>query len=96
MELYRSEVRFKKLGDQLVSGTATDCNEEDSSIKIVNDGEINGHCAISAQNEMLKQNNSSPIEKSLGGKQYTAEKSTQGIWCLYILFSKWNFWNLQI
>lgn len=77
-ELKRSEVRFKKLGDQLVSGTATDCNEEDSSIKIVNDGEINGHCAISAQNEMLKQNNSSPIEKSLGGKQYTAEKSTQG------------------
>uniref|UniRef100_B9HE30 C3H1-type domain-containing protein n=1 Tax=Populus trichocarpa TaxID=3694 RepID=B9HE30_POPTR len=77
-ELKRSEVRFKKLGDQLVSGTATDCNEEDSSIKIVNDGEINGHCAISAQNEMRKQNNSSPIEKSLGGKQYTAEKSTQG------------------
>ncbi|KAL3583120.1 hypothetical protein D5086_014181 [Populus alba] len=77
-ELKRSEVRFKKLGDQLVSGTATDCNEEDSSIKIVNDGEINGHCAISAQNEMLKQNNSCPIEKSLGGKQYTAEKSTQG------------------
>ncbi|KAG6767538.1 hypothetical protein POTOM_028744 [Populus tomentosa] len=66
-ECKRSEVRFKKLGDQLVSGTATDCNEEDSSIKIVNDGEINGHCAISAQNEMLKQNNSSPIEKSLGG-----------------------------
>ncbi|XP_011003218.1 PREDICTED: zinc finger CCCH domain-containing protein 13 isoform X3 [Populus euphratica] len=77
-ELKRSEVRFKKLGDQLVSGTATDCNEEDSSFKIVNDGEINGHCAISAENEMQKQNNSSPIEKSLGGKQYTAEKSTQG------------------
>ncbi|KAL9340138.1 hypothetical protein Peur_066357 [Populus x canadensis] len=77
-ELKRSEVRLKKLGDQLVSGTATDCNEEDSSIKIVNDGEINGHCAISAQNEKQKQSNSSPIEKSLGGKQYTAEKSTQG------------------
>ncbi|KAH8502476.1 hypothetical protein H0E87_013959 [Populus deltoides] len=66
-ELKRSEVRLKKLGDQLVSGTATDCNEEDSSIKIVNDGEINGHCAISAQNEKQKQSNSSPIEKSLGG-----------------------------
>lgn len=79
MELYRSEVRFKKLGDQLVSGTATGCNEEDSSIKIVNDGETNGHCAISTQNEMQKPNNSSPVEKGLGGKQYTAEKSTRGI-----------------
>ncbi|KAJ6741117.1 ZINC FINGER CCCH DOMAIN-CONTAINING PROTEIN 40 [Salix purpurea] len=77
-ELKRSEVRFKKLGDQLVSGTATGCNEEDSSIKIVNDGETNGHCAISTQNEMQKPNNSSPIEKGLGGKQYTAEKSTRG------------------
>ncbi|KAJ6366441.1 hypothetical protein OIU77_002928 [Salix suchowensis] len=66
-ELKRSEVRFKKLGDQLVSGTATGCNEEDSSIKTVNDGEINGHCAISTQNEMQKPNNSSPIEKGLGG-----------------------------
>ncbi|KAJ6733829.1 ZINC FINGER CCCH DOMAIN-CONTAINING PROTEIN 40 [Salix koriyanagi] len=77
-ECKRSEVRFKKLGDQLVSGTATGCNEEDSSIKIVNDGETNGHCAISTQNEMQKPNNSSPIEKGLGGKQYTADKSTRG------------------
>ncbi|KAJ6677736.1 ZINC FINGER CCCH DOMAIN-CONTAINING PROTEIN 40 [Salix viminalis] len=77
-ECKRSEVRFKKLGDQLVSGTATGCNEEDSSIKIVNDGETNGHCAISTQNEMQKPNNSSPVEKGLGGKQYTAEKSTRG------------------
>ncbi|CAK7334165.1 unnamed protein product [Dovyalis caffra] len=77
-DLSVSEVRFKKLGDQLLSGTATDCNEEDSNINIVNNGETNSHCEISTQNEMQKQNNSSPIEKSLGGKQYTAEKLTQG------------------
>ena len=67
------------MGDQLVSGTASGCNEEDSSMKIVNDGETNGQCAISTQNEMQKPNNSSSIEKGLGGKQYTAEKSTRGI-----------------
>ncbi|KAL5978207.1 hypothetical protein ACLOJK_029324 [Asimina triloba] len=77
-ELKRTQARLQRLGDQLNSETSRfGANEEDSSVNIVSDGEVNEDNRMSPRNDV--QNHASTSRKRLRGDLAVGEESKPGL-----------------
>lgn len=77
-ELKRSQARFERLGDQLGSDILKPgANEEDSSVNILSDVELNGGSRRSPMNDEMK-NHASPFKKRTHVLSATSEEAKTG------------------